>query len=598
MKNKNYQNKLLILTIGILLVLPLFFISVSSFGENNVCCERMKNEGLWCQSVPLSACATTEINPLTNMAYRAVDTSCEMTTWCGEGTCVDSRRGICEPDVPQIVCNEAGGYWDQRPAEEIPTCQLGCCVLGDSGYLATQANCKKVTADQGLKINFRPDVTNELECLTSASFDDKGACVYEVPETLERTCKISTRGECSELETTGVDVWFHENKLCSAESLNTNCGPSEQTICVEGYNEVYFVDTCGNVANIYDASKKDDLNYWNEIVQRDEVTCDDGGGNANSPSCGLCDYYKGSVCKPYERGESVRPTYGDYICKDLGCEYEGKTYGHGEAWCAELPSTMNLTDPKRDGHYGLVDVVDFSGMIGAGNGMIEALSFFGNGFNPILNDLQIDPTKNNLPGSRYGVLRCYNGEITEELCDDERQKVCVQSEINGVSNAFCKLNRWQDCYSQPDQETCMNRESRDCYWEQGYYQEKFQPGSTEMPKSQAKYEEGYCVPLFSPGYDFWSNEGNGAAFCGQATIQCEYEITDGLFTSKNMENGEECVKTNGQIRTEWIQGMENRCMALGDCGPKKNYLGYDGETKIWYEKIKAGKEATVNYGTA
>jgi hypothetical protein len=37
--------------------------------------------------------------------------------------------------------------------------------------------------------------------------------------------------------------------------ITKTCGKTTNTVCVEGKDEVYFVDSCGNVANIYDASK-------------------------------------------------------------------------------------------------------------------------------------------------------------------------------------------------------------------------------------------------------------------------------------------------------------------------------------------------------
>jgi len=68
--------------------------------------------------------------------------------------------------------------------------------------------------------------------------------------------------------------------LCSHPGLNTKCAMSESTKC-EG-DDVYFVDTCGNLANVYDASKINNQDYWSRIQ---EPTC-----SASTAGCGNCDY--------------------------------------------------------------------------------------------------------------------------------------------------------------------------------------------------------------------------------------------------------------------------------------------------------------------
>ena len=207
-----------------------------------------------------------------------------------------------------------------------------------------------------------------------------------------------------------TDIEFYPDKLCSAENLNTICGATEKTTCVDGEDEVYFIDSCGNLANIYDATKIKDTNYWNDVKGKAE-SCDYDESNAGDSSCGNCDYFLGSTCKKYKRGESVKPSYGDNICKDLNCVYEGKTYQHGETWCANAKGT-----------------------------------------------------KSNSPGSRYSRLVCYNNEVTVEPCADYRQEICLQSSIGNFKTAACRVNRWQDCTSQSSQKNCENSDRRDCKW--------------------------------------------------------------------------------------------------------------------------------------
>lgn len=361
------------------------FFLVIGFGfvlsvESNYCCERLDN-GAWCQNAPQDRC---------DEDYRSVPTSCEATSYCRMGCCYDSQEGTCMENSPQKVCEDSGGVWEESASCEIPQCELGCCLLGDQAAFVTQIRCKRLSALYGLEINYRTDISNEMQCIASATSDAKGACVFE--RDFEKTCIFTTQKECESMSgTNSSNVEFHKGFLCSAESLGTNCGPTEETTCVEGEDEVYFVDSCGNLANIYDANKIKDKNYWSEIKRKDE-SCNPSSSNADSASCGNCDYFLGSTCKAYERNQDrVRPRYGDNICRDLSCSYEGKNYEHGETWCANAPGT-----------------------------------------------------EDNSPGSRYFRLICYNGEVTVEPCADFRQEYCLESDIDGFSTAACVVNKWQD----------------------------------------------------------------------------------------------------------------------------------------------------------
>jgi len=195
--------------------------------------------------------------------------------------------------------------WELNDGENLPAqCSLGCCLIGDQAAFVTQVRCKKLSSFYGLETNFRTDIQDETSCIAQAQATDKGACVFE--REFERTCQFTTRGECNQLSVGGetgitnvtTDVTFHENFLCSAEDLGTNCGPSENTICLETKDEVYFVDTCGNTANIYDASKINEKSYWRMIIPKEE-SCGFGNSdaNGNDASCGNCDYFSGSICK-------------------------------------------------------------------------------------------------------------------------------------------------------------------------------------------------------------------------------------------------------------------------------------------------------------
>lgn len=497
--------------IGILLGMFVLLGAIGlSKGAVTSCCEKTV-DGAWCQNSPESEC---------DPEYRSIPASCEATGYCKLGCCYDSQEGTCTKNTPEKVCNEAGGVWENSPDCDIGQCQLGCCLLGDQAAFVTQTRCKRLASVYGLETNYRTDISNEMQCIASASSDVRGACVFE--RDYEKTCRMTTQAECQELEASssggnGTSVEFHEGYLCSAEELGTNCGPTEKTTCVEGKDQVYFVDSCGNIANVYDSNRINDKTYWKYIAETtseiDLCGVNSENGNADSSTCGNCDYYLGSTCKQYQRGEDrVEPVYGDYICRDLGCEYKGKEYEHGETWCANAP------------------------------GIEESL-----------------------PGSRHFRLVCYNGDISVEPCADYRQETCIESEVNGFKTAGCVVNKWEPCVSITDKDDCEDPDV-DCKWI-----ESNGPGIK-------------CVPKNPGGSSFWggdneSGDSSAQEVCDKGDFECTVKYEKGL-----MDDDWDCVENCHCIDESWKRKMELKCRLLGDCGTNKNYLGYQGDNENEWEE--------------
>ena len=486
--------------LGIILVIFLIW-TVSAQGVS-YCCEKTI-AGAWCQNSPEENC---------DSEYRKVPTSCEATSYCQLGCCYNSQEGTCMENTPQKVCEEpeediSGGVWEDNAECEIPQCELGCCLIGDQAAFVTQTRCKRLASVYGLEINFRTDIENEIQCIASATSDVKGACVFA--EEYKTTCLFLTKAKCQEMETGDSEAKFHEGYLCSAEALGTNCGPTEQTTCVEGIDEVYFVDSCGNLANIYDSSKIENKEYWSKIYGKSE-SCNAGSSNADSATCGNCDYYLGSTCKTYKRGEDkVKPNYGDNICRDLSCKYEGESYSHGETWCADVKGVSKITVNSETG------ITKITGQ--------------------------------DLPGGRYFRLVCYNGDVSVEPCADFRQEICLESDIDGFKTAGCRVSMWQDCASQDNEKNCENTDRRDCEW-----------------------VNERCIPLYSPGFNFWETEGDAESLCSMASTECvvKYE--------KKLGGDKKCVENCHCLGAGWEEEMNEMCNLIGDCGSKKNYLGFEG----------------------
>ncbi|GBE19968.1 hypothetical protein BMS3Abin17_00699 [archaeon BMS3Abin17] len=475
-------------------------------GEVSSCCEKTIS-GAWCQNSEESNC---------DDEYRSTPTSCEATSFCKLGVCYDSNEGTCMENTPEKICEEEGGVWEDSELDEVEQCILGCCLVGDQAAFVTQTRCTKLSSLYGLETNFRTDITNEMECIASAEPDVMGACVYE--EEFTNTCKFITKKECQDIE----DAEFHEDYLCSDESLGTICGPSEKTTCVEGEDQVYFLDTCGNLANIYDADKIEDDSYWSKVVSIAD-SCGYGSGNADSATCGNCDYFLGSTCKKYKSSEDkVKPNYGDNICRDLSCEYEGQTYEHGETWCAAAEGIKVITSSTQSD----------------------------------------SPLRYNVPGSRYTRLVCYDNEVMVESCADYRAEICYQSDVNGFKASSCIVNMWHDCYGVTKQEDCENTAQRDCEWVSKYCILKDGEG-------ECLAEAGACIPRFAPGFDFWNTEGDAATTCSYANTEC-------VVTYKNGECEENCDCLGGS----WAQAQNSFCSSLGDCGSSVNYINKKGYNDI------------------
>jgi len=493
----NMKTKKIFFSLGILLMGILFLNFV--VGELTYCCEKT-TDGAWCQNAELSKCVEGT-NPLTNQPFRKVPTSCESTSYCKKGCCYDSLEGTCMENTPQKVCEENKGIWADDSQCEIPQCELGCCLIGEQAAFVSLTRCKRLSGIYGLEINFRKDIANEVQCILASTSEDKGACVFE--QEFEKTCKFTTQKDCKT-----IPGEFYKGYLCSAPTLNTKCGMSEKTTCVDGKDEVYFQDTCGNVANIYDASKIKDQEYWTKIADEKNI-CDDKNGNVGSAKCGNCDYYLGSTCKTYSSAiDNAKPTYGNNICRNLACEWEGKKYQHGETWCADS-----------------------------------------------------EGTDENLPGSRYFRLVCYNSEVTIEPCADFRQERCIQDDINGFKTAACRANMWQECVAIKNQRDCENIDKRDCVWVKGI-------------KLQKDSEGGTCVPKYSPGLDFWNSDSSAEDTCSAANTKCVVTF------EKDLMGKEKCVDNCECLESSWKNKMNSICNSLGDCASNvtivKNYIGVGG----------------------
>jgi len=470
----------------------------NNFGLN--CCQVGKNGDI-CSSYPIADCANS-------CSSACLPSACGNTQECKEGCCYNSAEGLCVSKSSQAKCTQDGGIWKNSPECNLniaPECKQGCCVLGENVEFVTSGRCQKLSADRNLNVDFRSSITSEENCLLLKYASNKGACVFN-----DKSCKMLTNSECRSL--TGRNIFL--NVLCTAEILNTTCKPTQNTKCVDGKDEVYFVDSCGNTANIYDSSRKEDKTYWERVFSK-FTSCGALGSNINSRSCGNCDRFIGSGCSNYKTANTAKPDLGENLCKDLGCKnapYVVDAFGkviqkkdrkNGESWCV------------------------YDGKVGDGD---------------------------DIPGSRHFKYSCINGEVKEEPCADARNEICVENGIgkdDSISNAVCRANNWRNCFETNFSE-CNG--TLDC-----------QPSSVVIDKFKVQL----CTPKYPGGFGASEeNQKSAQDICSQATRTCVAKYASKGFPPKCV-----CVENCDCEKAIFTQEMNGICRKLGDCGGEANIAG-------------------------
>ncbi len=459
---------------------------------------------------------------------------------CQPGTCYDPVEGTCQVGSAEIGCTDNGGKWFNDPyGNNIPECRMGCCLLGTNKEIATlttEQQCNKKAAVIGAKKEFRVGVTNDLSCMSLASIQAEGACVFLSSTGKGNGCKFTKANECNQLRGK-----FYANYLCSNPDLNTSCIAQQKTDCFEVPGEgkaVYWVDSCGNKENIFDSNKAVSHNLGRVLAK--SSSCQLNG--MNRASCGNCNYLLGTTCKA-KGNENV--AFGEYICKDLSCNDKGKRRQNGESWCAYQ------TDIGED----------------------------------TANNRATDP-----PGSRHYRKSCIDGEIKTEPCADYRNAICAEERIdaNGkkISSAACRANLWQMCISVDLGESAMASTSNSPNAERvvtedtsgtALGRQEFISNNCEknpdcflkyvnVPGKETQFSFPMCVPKYSPGFDTKDYGESAEQICGMANQDCTVTFVKEIDDWK-------CVSNCGCLGNAFAEEMNDLCMSMGDCGTEVNYIG-------------------------
>ncbi|MCD4770876.1 hypothetical protein K8R30_00490 [archaeon] len=452
-------------------------------------------EGCCFLSVNGDNCVISDIDGCAEGSLFAEGVECNQTASCERGCCYDDSSGIYDKNVLQGSCSMD---WINDPYCNLIGANLGCCVLGDTSIFETVGQCEVDSLAAGMDVDWRGDL-NLVECLLLAGVQKEGACVLE-----GGACKFTSEADCYSY---GGD--FAEDYLCTSFELNTSCNMTRQTQCVDGKDGVYFVDSCGNIANIYDAGRVDDASYWNRIIVGTGEICGDGdaNGNANSASCGNCNRFDGGICASASE-DNFNVDIGDFYCRDTACVFEGESYENGESWCV------------------------YDGTIGDGYDIV---------------------------GSRHWRYVCSQGTVLVEPCADSRREICVQTnnyEVNGTNVSFksslCIDNSWAACLALNTGSSGESCDSvRDCF---------------ELEVDVDYFEFDVCVPEYPPGFD-WNDTEAAAA----ASTTCDIASQDCLMLfKKNHKLKWECVQNCDCAEQTFTDQMHDFCRSLGDCGSYVN----------------------------
>ncbi len=472
---------------------------ISSEAKGAGCCFANKN-GQVCGTATPSNCI--QDSPFAEGAL------CADTTFCEKGCCYDNSSGIYDKNVLKIACPST---WIADPNCNLPAAELGCCVLGDNTIFETRGQCRIDTSVRALGRNGITDWRggiNEGECLALASVQKEGACLIG-----EDGCKFGTKSDC--LSYGGK---FAEGYLCTSPKLNTSCKMTKQTECAKGKDGVYFVDSCGNSANIYNAKEVNNVSYWDKIIPTED-SCGVGKGNGNSKTCGNCNRFGGGICASADKN-NFKVDDGNFYCKDTSCMFDGVKYRNGESWCV------------------------YDGAIGNGNDVV---------------------------GSRDWKYVCSQGTVQVEPCADYRNQICVQSkqfESDGknvsFNNAACIANNWRACINLNGKENI-----KEC--------SKTLNCRVDKINIADKFKFDVCLPKYPAGFslDNPRYEKTATALCGMATQTCT------VIRKSKTWGGCEYVANENCLSKQFGQEMNDFCRGLGDCGGSANIAGkWSGNYRI------------------
>ncbi|MDP3917037.1 MAG: hypothetical protein Q8Q42_02000 [Nanoarchaeota archaeon] len=188
--------------------------------------------------------------------------SCEQTSFCSLGCCLDGNDGTCSDNVPRVNCEREvnSTFQNDVSCDAISSCQQGCCSLGNEHLFTTQAECTNVILNNYPTLNSNDawdgSITDEATCFSLGQEDDLGCCVDSDGFAATASCVWTNQGSCptaGEEDSSSTGSGFYNDIFCSNPNLGCSCTPHAYKQCGGQDNEdVYWVDSCGNLEEIVD----------------------------------------------------------------------------------------------------------------------------------------------------------------------------------------------------------------------------------------------------------------------------------------------------------------------------------------------------------
>lgn len=516
----------------------------AAIDDGLVCCSQLKESegGALCQNI---ANIDEEINRCKSGSL--YQTTCENTQECAIGVCVVEEGESCLSNSPKAAC-EAGenSVWKDTSRNSLQECRKGCCVVGNNANLRTQTQC------EGENGEFIDGINNEFSCSILAENLLEGACVTD-----DGTCRLRTGIDCR--KTRGD---FFAGTLCSnpeLENLGVQCERQDHTGSVDGKDEIFWFDSCGNRENIYDANRERSWN--NGMILSKAQSCNPNSANKNSQTCGNCNSNLGSFVSETDIGETSIQD-GNFVCKNLDCNVELDLNGDGDT------NDAGESYVKKNGESWCI----YEGSIGKKSEGGDEFS-------------------SDAVGSEHWRAECIDGEVSKNICGQRREKVCSEK-TSGDSDftvAQCQENEADICLNnnplQDSNGISVTSNVNAC-----------NQNSHCMIKSVAVddyFSFDVCVPRYPKGTDLKEPS--------LADTYCQYGDADCTVIYRKEFDGEwDCVENCNCESAEFSKQMNNLCVSLGDCGNYVNFKGEGTNDGVRISQLKGAKIPSeypyTNYG--
>ena len=258
----------------IILIISMTFSISLSLSSKQV--QAQEQEGC-CLDTGSQQCVTTTRAECPSKFYTGPPFDCSNIPECKPQTCIPRKKDEpCLRNKPAAECRALGGVPENQPLESIPQCKPGCCIIaqGVKAEVLQYRQCENLTMALGYDLDmmeFKEDITSQVECKKIGSPSDLGCCVLGAG-----SCSYGPRAECKEnfvplqggyycrdiadcaltfhfyvdcgkLPGTETDIYWYDSQG-NQEELNESCNYPEGICSKDNLGNVYCKNTkCENL---------------------------------------------------------------------------------------------------------------------------------------------------------------------------------------------------------------------------------------------------------------------------------------------------------------------------------------------------------------